>query len=69
MVKSAFIKLRGQRIGAVAWDESQQLGFFGCDKKFIGGKLNVAHILSSTKAAKLKFSSASCMFIHLLWAV
>lgn len=44
MVKTAFIKLWGQRIGAVAWDESRGLGFFEYDKKFITGKLNVAPV-------------------------
>lgn len=42
MVKTAFVKLWGKRIGAVAWDEKQELGFFEYDKKFISGKLEVA---------------------------
>ncbi|GAA0886522.1 type II toxin-antitoxin system HipA family toxin [Sphingobacterium siyangense subsp. cladoniae] len=42
MVKTAFVKLWGKRIGAVAWDEKQELGFFEYDKKFIAGNLQVA---------------------------
>ena len=44
MVKTAFVKLWGKRIGAVAWDEKQELGFFEYDKKFISGKLEVAPV-------------------------
>jgi serine/threonine-protein kinase HipA len=44
MVKTAFIKLWGQRIGAVAWDESRELGFFEYEKRFIIGNLNVAPV-------------------------
>lgn len=44
MVKTAFIKLWGKRIGAVAWDEDQELGFFEYDKKFASGNLQVAPI-------------------------
>lgn len=44
MVKTAFVKLWGKRIGAIAWDENQDLGFFEYDKKFISGNLNVAPI-------------------------
>jgi serine/threonine-protein kinase HipA len=34
MVRTAFVKLWGQRIGAVAWDEGRGVGFFEYDKKF-----------------------------------
>lgn len=44
MVKTAFVKLWGQRIAAVAWDEKQEIGFFEYDKKFISDKLHVAPI-------------------------
>ncbi|WP_338839231.1 type II toxin-antitoxin system HipA family toxin [Flavobacterium ginsenosidimutans] len=44
MVKTAFVKLWGKRIGAVAWDEKQELGFFEYDKKFVSGKLEVAPV-------------------------
>jgi serine/threonine-protein kinase HipA len=35
MVKTAFIKIWGETIGAIAWDQDQQLGLFEYDKKFI----------------------------------
>ncbi|MVZ63747.1 type II toxin-antitoxin system HipA family toxin [Sphingobacterium humi] len=44
MVKTAFVKLWGKRIGALAWDEKQELGFFEYDKKFSEGNLNVAPV-------------------------
>jgi serine/threonine-protein kinase HipA len=42
MVKTAFVKLWGKRIGAVAWDEGQGLGFFEYDKTFIDRHIEVA---------------------------
>lgn len=44
MVKTAFVKLWGKRIGAIAWDEGQELGFFEYDKKFASGLHDVAPI-------------------------
>lgn len=44
MVTTAFVKLWGERIGAVAWNENQELGFFEYEKKFISGMLNIAPI-------------------------
>src|SRR5690606_29114856 len=44
MVRTAFVKLWGKRIGAVAWDEKQGLGFFEYDKEFISKNLDVAPI-------------------------
>lgn len=44
MVRTAFVKLWGKRIGAVAWDEKQELGFFEYEAQFIAGKLEVAPI-------------------------
>lgn len=44
MVDTAYIKLWGQRIGAIAWDADQELGFFEYEKAFIAGNLNVAPI-------------------------
>ncbi|TWI20341.1 type II toxin-antitoxin system HipA family toxin [Sphingobacterium siyangense] len=42
MVKTAFVKLWGKRIGAVAWNEEQELGFFEYIPNFISDKLEVA---------------------------
>lgn len=44
MVTTAFVKLWGETIGAVAWDDAQKLGFFEYDKRFITNNLNVAPI-------------------------
>ncbi len=44
MVTTAFVKLWGKRIGAVAWDSHQDLGFFEYDKKFISAGLQLAPI-------------------------
>ena len=42
MVRTAFIKLWGERIGAVAWDETQGLGVFEYDKSFIAKKIDLS---------------------------
>lgn len=44
MVTTAFVKLWGKRIGAVAWDSQQDLGFFEYDKKFSAADLQLAPI-------------------------
>jgi serine/threonine-protein kinase HipA len=44
MVRTAFVKLWGQRIGAVVWDERQELAFFEYDRKFTSGKLEISPI-------------------------
>ena len=35
MVKTAFIKIWGETVGAVAWDEQQELGIFEYDSTFL----------------------------------
>ena len=42
MVRTAFIKLWGERIGAVAWDETHGLGVFEYDKSFIAKKIDLS---------------------------
>jgi len=44
MVRSAFVKLWGQRIGAVVWDEGQELAFFEYDLRFASGKLDISPV-------------------------
>ncbi len=44
MVKTAFVKLWGETVGAVAWDETQQMAFFEYDKKFLAKNLEVSPI-------------------------
>lgn len=43
-VKSAFVKIWGQTVGAVAWDESQRLAFFEYEPKFKAKQINLAPI-------------------------
>lgn len=35
MVKTAFVKIWGEKVGAIAWDEAQQLGFFEYEPSFL----------------------------------
>lgn len=44
MVKTAFVKLWGETVGAVAWDNNQQMAFFEYDKKFLTKNLEVSPI-------------------------
>jgi serine/threonine-protein kinase HipA len=44
MVRTAFVKLLGQRIGAVVWDEGQELAFFEYDRRFASGKLDISPV-------------------------
>lgn len=44
MVRTAYIKLWGQLVGAVAWDEKQQIASFEYDTKFIQSQLAIAPI-------------------------
>ena len=44
MVKTAFVKLWGQLVGAVAWDEQRQIAFFEYDPKFLQSKLPISPI-------------------------
>ncbi|TXF78859.1 type II toxin-antitoxin system HipA family toxin [Chryseobacterium sp.] len=39
---TAHVKLWGKRIGAVVWDETQNIGFFEYEKSFLSDNLNVA---------------------------
>lgn len=44
MVRTAFVKLWDQRIGAVVWDETQGLAFFEYDRRFASGKLDISPV-------------------------
>ena len=44
MVKTAFVKLWGNLVGAVAWDEQQQIAFFEYDPKFLQSQLAISPI-------------------------
>ena len=42
MITTAFVKLWGEIIGAIAWDEDQQLGIFEYDAAFLAKKLDLS---------------------------
>lgn len=44
MVTTAFVKLWGKRIGAVAWDEQQGIGFFEFDQNLMSSQLQLSPI-------------------------
>lgn len=44
MVRTAYVKLWGQLVGAVAWDENRQIASFEYDAKFIQSGLPIAPI-------------------------
>ncbi|MGY4385155.1 serine/threonine-protein kinase HipA [Pedobacter sp. UYP24] len=44
MVRTAYIKLWGELVGAVAWDEKQQIASFEYDTKFLQSQLAIAPI-------------------------
>lgn len=44
MIQTAFVKIWGELVGAIAWDQNQQLGLFEYDKKFRSKNWNLAPI-------------------------
>lgn len=44
MIQTAFVKVWGELVGAIAWDQNQQLGLFEYDKKFRSKNWNLAPI-------------------------
>jgi len=44
MVKTAYVKLWGTLVGAVAWDEQRQIAFFEYDSKFLRSNLAISPI-------------------------
>lgn len=56
MVTTAFIKLWGKRIGAVAWDKQQEIGFFEFDQKFINSQVNLSPIKMPLSSQIYSFS-------------
>ncbi|PQJ78955.1 type II toxin-antitoxin system HipA family toxin [Polaribacter porphyrae] len=56
MITTAFIKLWGKTVGAIAWDEKQQLGFFEYDKNFLDKKIEVSPLKMPVNSAQTIFS-------------
>jgi serine/threonine-protein kinase HipA len=44
MVRTAYVKLWGELVGAVAWEEQQQIAFFEYDSKFLQSQLSISPI-------------------------
>ncbi|NRF37526.1 type II toxin-antitoxin system HipA family toxin [Pedobacter foliorum] len=44
MVRTAYVKLWGELVGAVAWEEQQQIAFFEYDSKFLQSQLAISPI-------------------------
>jgi serine/threonine-protein kinase HipA len=56
MITTAFVKLWGGIIGAIAWDETQQLGFFEYDKKFLDKNVEVSPLKIPINSGQTIFS-------------
>ena len=56
MITTAFVKLWGEVVGAIAWDEAQQLGFFEYDKQFLEKNVEVCPLKMPIKVEQTIFS-------------
>jgi len=56
MVKTAFIKIWGETIGAIAWDQDQQLGLFEYDAKFVQKGWDLAPLKMPINSSQTIFS-------------
>ncbi|TNE80140.1 MAG: type II toxin-antitoxin system HipA family toxin [Bacteroidetes bacterium] len=52
MVKSAFVKIWGMRVGAILWDEDKGYASFEYDQQFIPNRLELAPILMPTDVGR-----------------
>ena len=60
MIKSAFVNIWGETIGAIAWDENRLLGSFEYDSTFLTKGLNLSPL-------KMPISSGKQIFKHKVW--
>ena len=56
MVTTAFIKIWGELVGAIAWDQDQQLGIFEYDEKFISKGWELAPLKMPLNSGQSIFS-------------
>lgn len=56
MIQTAFVKIWGELVGAIAWDQDQQLGLFEYDKKFSSKNWDLAPIKMSINSSQTIFS-------------
>ena len=56
MITTAFVKIWGELVGAIAWDQDQQLAFFEYDKKFIDKGWDLSPIKMPLNSGQTIFS-------------
>jgi len=56
MIKTAFVKIWGELVGAIAWDQDQQLGIFEYDEKFKSKRWNLAPLKMPINTGQTIFS-------------
>lgn len=56
MIQTAFVKIWGELVGAIAWDQDQQLGLFEYDKKFSSKNWDLAPIKMPVNSSQTIFS-------------
>ena len=56
MITTAYIKIWGELVGAIAWDENQQLGLFEYDKKFKSKRWDLAPLKMPISSGRSIFS-------------
>ncbi len=56
MIQTAFVKIWGELVGAIAWDQDQQLGLFEYDKKFSSKNWDLAPIKMPINSSQTIFS-------------
>lgn len=56
MIQTAFVKIWGELVGAIAWDQDQQLGSFEYDNKFISKNWDLAPIKMPVNSSQTIFS-------------
>jgi serine/threonine-protein kinase HipA len=56
MIQTAYVKIWGELVGAIAWDQNQQLGLFEYDKKFSSKNWDLAPIKMSITFSQTIFS-------------
>jgi len=56
MIQTTFVRIWGEMVGAIAWDQNQQLGLFEYDKKFMTKGWNLSPIKMSINSSQTIFS-------------
>jgi serine/threonine-protein kinase HipA len=56
MILTAYVKIWGELVGAIAWDQNQQIGLFEYDKKFSSKRWDLAPIKMPINSSQTIFS-------------